>query len=188
MFYNAIILCLALPLPQPPNSILVKKHSIWGLDLSPVMHNYSLLPKYSLCVSSFECIFFLWQPYLSPFPPSQLLLILQDSACSLLPSWHFIDGSQQNWSVSVFSQHFVQASIKTINTLACSDLTLHVSLPFEIALSSSLPSHIKANKQKPVSPLSGNFTWSWQPFVLFSICLLLLALVYLFLLPAYLSL
>lgn len=165
--------CLALPLPPPPSSILVEKHSIWGLNLThqpcTIIHCFPNIVFGSL---------WLWMYFFSDnhaslhfHPVNSFLLILQASASSLLPPWHFTDGSQQNWSVSVFSQHFVQASIITgtlLHWIVVTNFTC-LSLPFEIALSSSLPSHIKANKQKPVSPLSGNFTWSWQPFLLSSI-------------------
>lgn len=104
--------------------------------------------------------FFLCHPCLAPFPPSQLLLIIQAPTCLLLPLWSFLDTPQQSWLVfcvptalcSDFCCKYLTHQIIIIDFVC-------LSLWYKIALNGHLPSHVKENKHKPDSLLDGNFTW-----------------------------
>lgn len=133
-------------------------------------------------------LFSLCQPCLAPFPPSQLLLIIQAPACLLLPLWNFFDTPQQNWLVFCIPTALCSG-------LCCKYLThqsiiidfVCLSVWYKIALSGSLPSHVKANKHKPVSLLGSNLTWSWYPCLLSSFLSASVGFCYLSVLSMYLS-
>lgn len=159
MSYNAIIHCLALPLPSLLIPSFLRSTAYKALTSHSSMHNYSLLPKYSLCVSLALNVFFFFS----------------DNHASL--HFHSVNSyASFKTQLAHYFLHDISLMVPSKTGQSLCSYTLQrpllyhlthwivlinftcLSLPFEIALSSSLPSHIKANKQKPVSPLSGNFT------------------------------